>query len=414
MRAEPRRDTHEIWVIDRSPEGHQPKVETRVFQGVRHPVCIVSAIRRAAKDPRAPARVRFRSLPKGRREDKFAAAAEISLSEGRWVDCPNEWRMPFLPTATGDWADFVSLADLFVYNGSGVMPGGTWVIAPDVQSPRDRWRRLAAEKDPIKKEVLFHPHEGGDRSVDKAPRAFLPNSERGIPNVTNDNGDFVSQIQYGFRTFDRRWIIHDARSIDRPNPTILSTHSISQIYPTSLMQHSPMSGPSVSFTALIPDLDHYNGRGGRAFPLWADNSATVANFPPASPRAPTSRLETTVGGEDLFAYTVGLLARPAFTRRYQPELVQPGLRVPLTADPTLFVEAAEIGRRVVWLHTFGERFVDSGAGRPAGPPRPPSERAPRVPREGRIPEDADTIDFDAANGRLSIGSGFVTNVAKAM
>jgi hypothetical protein len=41
MRADLRRNTDEIWVIDCSPEGHQPGVATRVFQGVQQPVCIV-------------------------------------------------------------------------------------------------------------------------------------------------------------------------------------------------------------------------------------------------------------------------------------------------------------------------------------------------------------------------------------
>src|SRR5690606_36746042 len=37
MRARLRRDADEIWVIDCSPEGHQPAVSTRIFQGVQQP-----------------------------------------------------------------------------------------------------------------------------------------------------------------------------------------------------------------------------------------------------------------------------------------------------------------------------------------------------------------------------------------
>ena len=46
IRAELRRDADDIWMIDCSPEGHQPEVASRVFQGVQHPVCIVLAARR--------------------------------------------------------------------------------------------------------------------------------------------------------------------------------------------------------------------------------------------------------------------------------------------------------------------------------------------------------------------------------
>jgi hypothetical protein len=88
--------------------------------------------------------VRFRSLPKGRREAKFAAIAALTLDSDGWVDCPDDWRAPFLPAATGDWATFPALEDFFLYNGSGVMPGRMWVIAPDAQSLRDRWKHLGA------------------------------------------------------------------------------------------------------------------------------------------------------------------------------------------------------------------------------------------------------------------------------
>ena len=43
MRSDLRRETDEIWVIDCSPEGHQPSVASRVFQAVQQPVCIVLA-----------------------------------------------------------------------------------------------------------------------------------------------------------------------------------------------------------------------------------------------------------------------------------------------------------------------------------------------------------------------------------
>jgi hypothetical protein len=45
MRADLRRDAEEIWVIDCSPEGHQPPVASRVFEAVQQPVCIVMALR---------------------------------------------------------------------------------------------------------------------------------------------------------------------------------------------------------------------------------------------------------------------------------------------------------------------------------------------------------------------------------
>ena len=51
-------------------------------------------------------------------------------------------------------------------------------------------------------------------------------------------------------------------------------------------------------------------------------------------------------------------AHPAYVARFAADLVQPGLRIPITADQGLFAEAVRLGREVIWLHTFGERFVD--------------------------------------------------------
>ena len=60
-----------------------------------------------------------------------------------------------------------ALEDLFVYDGSGVRPGRTWVIAPDRVSLERRWEALRSEADAGKKEALFHPHLRGGKPGDK-------------------------------------------------------------------------------------------------------------------------------------------------------------------------------------------------------------------------------------------------------
>jgi hypothetical protein len=122
-----------------------------------------------------------------------------------------------------------------------------------------------------------------------------------------------------------------------------------------------------------------------------------------------------VSAEDLVAYIAAVAAHPAFTAHFSSDLVTPGLQIPLTADGQLFATAAELGRTVIWLHTFGERFADPSRGRPAQPPRLPPGDAPRIPAAGAIPQDPlampDTIDYDAANRRVLVGGGYVDNVA---
>jgi hypothetical protein len=172
-------------VLDRFqlPEGHQPDVPTRIFQGVQQAVCNVLAARKHGKSTEQSARVHFHSLPKGSREEKIGTLEKLSLVESEWVDCPSDWRDPFLPAATGAWAGFPTLKEIFIYDGSGVMPGRTWVIAPDADSLRARWSRLIAEKDYTNKEMLFHRHlrnkEPGDRHVKKGiSEGLLGHEER--------------------------------------------------------------------------------------------------------------------------------------------------------------------------------------------------------------------------------------------
>jgi hypothetical protein len=127
MRDDLRRTCSDIWVVDCSPEGHQPEIATRIFQDVQQPVCIVLAARKLGKIDREPARVQFRALPKSNRVEKFAALSALSLYDSGWVSCPLGWRDTFLPASTGLWASFAGLKDLFIYDGSGVMPGRTWI-----------------------------------------------------------------------------------------------------------------------------------------------------------------------------------------------------------------------------------------------------------------------------------------------
>jgi hypothetical protein len=178
-------------------------------------------------------------------------------------------------------------------------------------------------------------------------------------------------------------------------------------------------GPIDYIFSAIPDLDHYKGSfGGRVFPIWRDSAATTPNLPPTLLEFLKSKYKRPVTAEDFLAYLAGVAANPAYTARFQTDLAQPGLRIPLTAEPKFFTRAVELGRRVIWLHTFGERFADPKGERPPGPPRLPKDRAPRIPKDGAIPDDADsmpdTIEYDETKRRLLVGTGFIDNVPPAV
>ena len=203
--------------------------------------------------------------------------------------------------------------------------------------------------------------------------------------------------------------------INQPNPELWRAHSKKQLYLTVPSDRSPSCGPALSFTDLIPDVHHYNGRGGRAIPLWRDHAAGEPNSPPKLSGFLETKYKTPVSAEVLMAYIAAVAAHPAYTARFQEDLSQPGLRIPLTGDGELFAKAVELGRTIIWLHTFGERFADPKSGRRAQPPRLPKEKAPGVPAAGAIPQEPDSmpdeIHYDANKKRLVVGGGYIENVS---
>ena len=87
--------------------------------------------------------------------------------------------------------------------------------------------------------------------------------------------------------------------------------------------------------------------------------------------------------------------------------------MPLTADPVLWAEAVHLGRTVLWLHTYGERFTDPADGRPEGPPRLlPRDRQPQV--TATIPDTEEgmpgEISYDPTTQTLHVGTGQIRPV----
>jgi hypothetical protein len=298
------------------------------------------------------------------------------------------------------------------------MPGRTWVIAPDTATLEQRWAALigANAKD---KPGLFLEHEQ-DRRMDTTLADGLPGFPARPTPIGEETGPSPEPVRIGYRSFDQQWIIPDKRLINRPNPTLWAVRSPRQVYLTALHRTSPQSGPAVTFTAEIPEHDHYKGNfSGRAYPLWLDAAGTVPNVVPRLLEHLSSVYGDTVTAEDLFAYLAGVLAHPGFVATFAADLSTPGIRVPITTDIALFERAAVIGRRVLWLHAYGQRFTDPADGRPHQPPRLPSERRPRVLAEHPIPSNPDTmpdgeLGYDPATQELRVGAGRISHVTARM
>jgi hypothetical protein len=405
MREHMRRLCDLIWILDLGGEGRGPRKSDNIF-AIQTPVAIAVAVRvgRAKKDQ--PATVRYSRI-EGTREGKLAAlGAIVAFASVKWQNCPDDWQAPFRPAGKGRYFDWPLLTDLMPWQHSGIQLKRTWPIGPDSETLERRWRGLLSAKD---RSEAFHGT--GDREVQGTYRVVLTAEAdpRPIAELPK-NAALPPVIPYAYRSFDRQTIIADGRLISRPRPDLWRAHGERQVYLTSLFSQPLGNGPALTSCAVIPDLDHFRGSYGAkaAVPLYRNAEATEANILPGLLELLGKAYRNTVRPEDFLAYVYGTLAHPAFTARYAKELETRELRVPITKDAALFAKVRDAGARLLWLHTFGERFVPKGKQR-GRVPRGEARCAKAVPgdRDG-YPE---SFDYNDATRMLRVGGGRFAPVA---
>lgn len=407
MREYLRRTADEGWIINLSPEGHQPPMNTRVFRGNQQPICIAVFIRRGERHGDLAAQV-YRTAVAGTFEDKCASLQRLTIDDSNWQVCPAAWTAPFTVSRRDNWNSMPTTADLMPWAAPGVKPNRTWVYAPEKETLEYRWAALT-KADPADKPALFK--ESDSRSVDQTVSP-IPGMARHAGTIRSESGRCPTPIRVAYRSFDRQWVIPDARVHHRPSPPLWYTYSANQVFVTEQHTVPNKGGLALSFVALIPDMDHFMGHhGGRVFPLYRDKESNYPNLAPGLLAELARRLRLEVSAPDLLAYIAAVVAHRGYTKRFAKELTSPGTRIPLTDDPTLWKEAIDVGREVLWLHTYGERFVDAKAGRPRGVPRLRSQR-PKV--QVTIPDTVegmpDKIDYDADSATLKVGAGRISPV----
>ena len=282
---------------------------------------------------------------------------------------------------------YPALEDLFVYNGSGVMPGRTWAVSPDAASLVQRWKRLQSETKFERKQKLFHPQlrhgELASRHLTKIVTKPLGSRPTRTISVGADKGELEQQVRYAFRSFDRQWLVADSRLLNDPRPELWKAYGPAQIFATALRATAPSGGPAITFTSHIPDQDHYKGSfGGRVFPLWADAAAAQPNVSPQLLAELAAAYGREVTAPEVMAYIAAVAAHPGYIVSFREHLRQPGLRIPLTADRDVFAEAVELGCE--WSGSTPSASASLKAARPArpawrmtSPPSPPTAPCPR-------------------------------------
>ena len=405
MREYIRRSSSRGWIINVSPEGKRPPAKNAVF-AIETPVSIALFLREENTDEETPADIRYVALH-GTFTEKMQALATLNLDGAEFEPVRSGWEDKFVPEAEGDWDSYPELEDLYAEFYPGVKPNRTWVYAPSESVLQERWAELiegtdlkvraerfketdsigiARGKDPLSGVDTF---QGSKESLnDQIARELIPDA----PNI----------VPVGYRSFDRQYILADSRLLHRASPDLWEHRVPEQIFIVEQNAHYPKAGPGLYFSSLIPDMDAFKGsEGGRAHPVL--NVSGTPNLTEPAAQMLRERFDDNAPG-DLVYYLAALTGHPGYVRTFDEPLQQAGIRVPLTADPELWERAVQLGKQVVWLHTYGER----------GEPLPGMERLHQLP-EGAdytlpysiqdmgktMPEKKPSFSPDPVNGSLS-------------
>ena len=412
MREHMRRVCDEIWILDLGGEGHAAPRDDNVF-AIRTLVAIAVAARTKPSDSEAPATVRFARID-GSKEEKLAKLDAITgFGSVQWKNCSDDWQAPFRPSGRAIGAQqapfhrvgaenffhWPLLTDLLPWQHSGVQLKRTWPIAPDEETLRRRWRALLTSHD---RASAFR--ETGDRRIEREYRTAIGRQTDSTPIAELPvDAPMPLATHYAYRSFDRQFVIADGRLMSRSRPDLWRSKSASQVYLTGLLTSRLGRGPALTTSAIIPDLHHFSGRGAKdTIPLYRTLDNSDPNIAPGLLDVLAGAYGGPVSPADFACYLFGTLAHPAFVSQFSGQLVARKMHVPITRDPTLFEKARAAGARLIWLQTYGQRFVPDG--KPKGIIPPGTTKCVRsVPIDEEGYPGAFTYDPDAQS--LYVGEG---------
>ena len=404
----------ELWIIDLEGDNLGARKTENVF-AIQTAVCIAVGVRYAEKKRNELAKVRYSRI-QGSREEKLATLKKVKqFSDLAWQDCFKLPQEPFLPERAGNYFAWPLVTDLWPWQYSGTQWKRSWPIGETPDVLHARWHALTGATVSERGKLL---KETPTCNVKRTALTFDRVTE--LPSIVSAQADSnaITPVRYGWRTLDRHWCLPDGRLCDRPRAGLWTTHSNSQIYITSLLTNVLGGGPAASASAYVPDLDHFRGSfGGRAvIPLWRDAQGTQPNLPVHLLAELGSQLGIDLTAEDFLAYTYAVLSAPDYVNIFSEELTVPGPRLPITTNVALFRQTVAYGRKLLWLHTYGERFVPAGE-QPGRIPVGTAKSLKGIPTAAdAYPETFSWVPYedDDSQGVLHVGTGQLGPVSLAV
>ena len=395
-----RRTFDDIWIIDLGGDNLGTRKTPNVFN-IQTPVAIAIGARTSEPQPDTPATVKYTRVEAESRKDKLGQLDSCSrFDEFTWSECPNDWHAAFLPAGTGAFFEWPELGLLFPWVHSGAQFTRPWPIGETLEVLEKRFHCLKSSET-SQRRILFK--ESRDRKITWCP------SDKSLPVVYDltPESPMPKLERYAYRSFDCHYAIIDPRIGDFLRPPLLAASMGMNIFFTTLVTYSLGMGPAAVVTHHMPDYHSFRGSfgGQNVMPLYRDAEATSPNITGGLLEMLGAAYGFTPSPEELAAYVYAMLGGQSYTRRFWNELETPGPRVPLTRDGDIFAAAAKLGGRLIWLHTYAERFND-GPG--------DDERGSEVPQgsattihgvssdPARYPE---TFNYDKTTREISVGDG---------
>ena len=374
-----------------------------------------------------PSAVQYRRVD-GDRANKFAVLRQMKLGQTH-EEIDGEGLDRFVPVGSGDYYDWPEITILFPWIHSGCQLKRTWPIGSAKSVLERRWHALT---DAIPRQRAALLKETRDRSAESRVMPLLKGSKK-LRTLWNLDPDEAPEaiVRYGYRSFDRHWVVADNRVADFPRPPLWRSRGDHQVFLTTLTSTKLGSGPVLTASPYVPDLHHFSARGAKdVMPLYRDPAGETPNLtegilevlhavfearasdaassddPDADASPSTATAPPTA--EDLLAYAYGIGGTAAFSQRFAEQLSEAAgpVRIPITSDPTLFARAVALGRELLWWHTWGERFA------PTPKAKLPSGSATELAPVTAMPQDLKDCHYDPDAQHLTVGNGIFAPVSE--
>ncbi|MEE3851788.1 type ISP restriction/modification enzyme [Gordonia sp. LSe1-13] len=342
----------QLHVIDLGGEGRGARTEENVFD-ILTPVAIAVGVRGAGGSGCVVDYARVA----GTRGVKFDWLDSHDLETADTIEVPGSGLSVLTPVSANDYQAWPEITELFPWIHSGSQLKRTWPIGPTKSVLSRRWSELLALRGVAQDEAF---RDTGFRGLDVETTSLSGDTRLSSIRANGMSAQPEATTRYGYRSFDRQWILADARLGDRMRPDLWRTMGPDQAFFTTLTSTKLGRGPVVTATPYIPDLHHFRGSYGArdVMPLWRDSKAKTPNLTPHLLDTLAAALGSEVTAEDVAAYVYALTGTAAFAERFAEELGEQAgpVHVPITKNHNAFARVAAFGRDLLWWHTWGERF----------------------------------------------------------